>query len=205
MTALWCEMQNLSGYKLEYLLARLAFMPESLVAWLNYSAAGIEGRALRRVQERAARLIAALREINAIADSGDKSPEAIARGCALDAEIRGLVKPLSRTRWKLVPAVGRSTEDDYWHGWHLEPGADDDLRRMLGMVATLSQYGLLDSVRQCDCGGWFLAYNRRSKFHSLACKRKFESDTRKTNEGRSARAKYMRTLRDTKRRLKAHR
>jgi hypothetical protein len=197
-------MQNFSSYRLESFVAGLHFKQESLVAWLNASKTDSSSeRAIQRKQQRAVRLIEAIRERNALSDSGDKSREAKRCGYLLHLEILKLIKPIRRTMWKLVPSPELSDGLENLKGWYLEQhgGEGDDLRYILGLVARLSEYGLLDSIRQCHCGKWFLAYNRRNKHHTPNCKKKFEQAQRKTPEGKQDWKLYMRKLRLTKKKL----
>jgi hypothetical protein len=201
-------MQNFSSYRLETFVAGLHFKQESLVSWLNANKSDSSSeRSIQRTQQHAVRLIEALRQRNAISDSGDKSDAAKRRGYLLHLEILKLIKPLRRTTWKLVPSPELSKGLENLKGWYLEQhgGEGDDLRYILGLVARLSEYGLLDSVRQCHCGNWFLAYNRRNKHHTPECKKESEKTQRKTPEGKEAWKLYMRKLRATKKKLNAKR
>jgi len=176
-----------------------SYKAENLVKWLNIPKDHPHWRAMKRV----ANLIADLREINSIAenqDAEDHDESTKARGFALDAEIRRLIRPLRRLQWQLIPTV--RNREGRLVGWHLEPAPGGDvLRRVLLYVAELSREGLLDWVRQCCCGRWFLAYTSRSKHHSPECKKAFESALRKSPEGRAERAKYMREHRATLKKL----
>jgi hypothetical protein len=131
-------MQNFSSYRLESFVAGLHFKQESLVAWLNASKTDSSSeRAIQRKQQRAVRLIEAIRERNALSDSGDKSREAKRCGYLLHLEILKLIKPIRRTMWKLVPSPELSDGLENLKGWYLEQhgGEGDDLRYMLGLVA----------------------------------------------------------------------
>jgi hypothetical protein len=179
---------------MESLVAGLWFKRESLIQWLNSDSSS---------KKPAVRLIEALRERNLLAESQDKSEEARRAGYDLHLEILKLTKPLRRTWWDLVPSPEMSDGLDSLRGWHLQQKQRGEVGKVLELVASLSEYKLLDSVRQCSCGEWFLAYHRRDKHHSPKCKREFEAAQRKTPEGRSERAKYMRELRATKRRIRS--
>jgi hypothetical protein len=179
-----------------------SYKAENLVKWLNVPKDHPQWGAMKRV----ANLIADLREINSIAenqDAEDHDESTKARGYALSAEILKLIRPLRRSQWRLIPTLrnrkGRLV------GWHLELSSGADLGRVLLQVAELSRDGLLDWVRQCHCGRWFLGYTSRSKYHSPECKEAFESAQRKTPEGRAARAKYMREHRGTLKKLEQKR
>jgi hypothetical protein len=60
------------------------------------------------------------------------------------------------------------------------------------LLARLSRLGLLDYVRPCECGQWFLAERRDHRHHSAACRGR---SYRKSDKGRRNRAKYMRDYR----------
>ncbi len=189
-------MAKISSYKLESLIAGLWFKRESLVSWLNSN---------RASKAQCTRLIEALHERNTLAENGDKSEEGRRRGYDLHLEILKLTRPLRRTWWDLAPSPEMSDGLDNVRHWHLEQRPPDQDRMVLGMVASLSEYGLLDSVRKCQnraCGKWFLAYTGKSKNCSPECKKSWAAAQRKTPEGRKERADYMRKLRDAKKRIK---
>ncbi|SRR5216683_1210937 len=183
-------MEKISSYKLQRLVASLYFKRESLVHWLNAD------RPKGAIQ-RAVRLIEALHERNTLAKSGDKSEKVRRAAYDLHLEILKLLRPLRRTRWDLKPNPELSDGVDDMRGWHLEQTSRDDVGKVLELVASLSQYGLLDSVRRCHCGIWFLAYNRRNENHSSECKKASDASKRQTPEARKERANYMRKYRAT--------
>ena len=186
-------MAKISSYRLEFLVAGLWFKRENLLRWLNSD---------RPEKKDAMRLVEALCERNALAESGDKSPEARRAGYDLHLEILKLTRPLRRTRWDLVPSPEVSRGLDNLRGFHLQQQPQGDAARVLELVAALSEYGLLDSVRKCQntvCGKWFLAYTCRSKHCSPKCKELRAAAQRKTPEGRKERAEYMRRLRSNPR------
>jgi hypothetical protein len=155
-----------------------------LVKWLN----DVKGAKQRRV----VRLIAALREFNAtVPGKGGWPPEVH----QLRVEIYRLAKPLTRSRLLLRPA--RLTEQGYEH-FCLEQEPRRNWRDNTGVallkVARLSRHGL-DWVRQCHCDKWFVTYNSRSRFCSPECKRTFEAEQRKTEEGKKQWREYMRRYR----------
>lgn len=138
----------------------------NLVKWLNSRV-----QSLRKTQEQTAKLIELLR----LASEAD-SPRPYKVG------IETLLRPLQDCPWKLVPRV-RGT------GWYAAPNWPFELHGLI-LAARLSAHGL-DWVRQCNCGKWFVAYNRRNRFCSPVCKRAFESEQRKTEEGKRRRRVYM--------------
>jgi hypothetical protein len=148
-----------------------------LVDWLNYP-----DPRLKRHQKQTARAIEILREINRIlATKGTpnfKWPPEVSR---LSRELEPMLRH-QRSAWAALVRDGR---------YVLEEVPLQKSKYGLLLVALLSQRGL-EWVRQCPCGRWFIAYSSRNRFHSGDCKLAFEAASRKTPEGRRARAQWMR-------------
>jgi hypothetical protein len=162
---------------------------ESLVDFLNEP-----GPKLRPHQERAARAIELLRQLDALPAPERKrgSP----RAQQLRQALEHTLQPLQHLRWRvLIDPKGHPYLDQTYHG---------DVDYGLLLVGRLSPFGL-DWVRSCRCGRWFIAYSGRNRFHSPRCREAFWEDQRKTLEGREQHKVYMRRLRALKKQRQSKR
>ena len=142
---------------------------ELLVHWLN-----LRIEILREFQLQTVKLIKVLK-LNA----QSQAPR-------FKSTIELLLRPLQHCPWKLTPRVRQG-------GWYVTQSWPLELHGLV-LAARLSFRGL-EWVRWCRCGKWFLAYNCRSRFCSTQCKRTFEAEQRKTEDGKKRRRKYMKEYR----------
>jgi hypothetical protein len=147
-----------------------------LANWLN-----LPGPSLRPYQEQTAKLIELLRQVSG-SDAGTLRPQ-----------IEALLLPAAACPWKLVP---RLRTKGWFAAQHWPPE-----HHGLMLAARLSAHGL-DWVRQCSCGKWFVAYNRRNSSCSRECRQAFDAQQRKTPDAREQLRVYMRKYRLSMKKLK---